>query len=418
MGVRAIFSKGMLEAFGNFMRWHVRGSLATALWIAAVSLVAVGCVTTRGAKDASKEEIVHFEPVMVVGDLELEKLNDSELYYAAKSYFAASDYKQSARYFGRIADFHPQSQYRNEALYLAGVSHGHLKSWEEALQRFNELGDAAKGTGDALRGAFKVAEALYSLERYDQAADVLKIIAERQDLEAEFRIEALTQQGICEFEHALAVTGTFEASEGTLRRSVALWQTVDNPDDETRKFAGQAQYFIGEIYRTYYENVVLNADKSVEELSRDLEYKAELLLSAQGHYLRAIRIGDGRWATAAGAQIGGLYENLYDHMANSPAPKELNVDESDVYRQELRKKIRILITKAITIYERTLEAAERIGERNPLVDRTRDRLQKMKELLLAEATAEERGALESPEQSQPEKDPPPPPAGVKRKPRS
>jgi hypothetical protein len=135
--------------------------------------------------------------------------------------------------------------------------------------------------------------------------------------------------------------------------------------------------------------MVLDGTKSTAKLAEDLEYKSELLLSSQGHYLRAIRIGNGYWATAAGAMIGGLYENMYDHMINAPAPTELSEVEREVYRTELRKKIRVLISKAISVYERTLEAAERIGAASPFVEQTRESLRRMKELLLAEAKAEE-----------------------------
>ena len=48
-------------------------------------------------------------------------------------------------------------------------------------------------------------------------------------------------------------------------------------------------------------------------------------------------------------------------MIDSPTPKELNAEEAEVYRQELRRKIRVLLTKAISVYERTLATAERIG---------------------------------------------------------
>jgi hypothetical protein len=49
----------------------------------------------------------------------------------------------------------------------------------------------------------------------------------------------------------------------------------------------------------------------------------------------------------------------------------------------------VLISKAITVYERTLEAAERIGSSSPFVEQTRESLKRMKDLLLAEARAEE-----------------------------
>ena len=55
-----------------------------------------------------------------------------------------------------------------------------------------------------------------------------------------------------------------------------------------------------------------------------------------------------------------------------------------MYREELRKKVRVLLTKSINIYERTLEAAERIGSQNTFVNKTRQSLEKMKALLLAD----------------------------------
>jgi hypothetical protein len=74
----------------------------------------------------------------------------------------------------------------------------------------------------------------------------------------------------------------------------------------------------------------------------------------------------------------------------------------------------VLITKAITVYERTLEAAERIGAASPFVEQTKQSLQRMKDLLIAEAKAEE----EEPPAPAPAPDPPPPPPARKKVPRS
>lgn len=394
----------------------MRGRLVKVSFVA-VMVAAAGCVTTRGAKDARKEEIVHFEPVMVIGDLELDKLNDIELMTAGESFYASQDYKQAARYFGRIADFHANSPHRAKALYNAGRAHEQLNEYDEALQRYSEIANAESGKGDALDAAFKVAKCQFYRSEIDEALKVLRTIHARADLNMNHRLDALMQAGTSEF-----LAGRTEAGEATLRKVLSAWQELSDPDEVDRGIPGQAQFYIGEIYRTHYESVTLNPEKGVDELSKDLEYKAELLLSAQGHYLRAIRIGDGGWATASASQIGGMYENLYDHMLNAPAPKELNREEGDVYREELRKKIRILLTKAISIYERTLETAERIGAQNNYVDETRVKLQRVKDLLLAEAKSDEPEADQQPaveEEKAPEKEePPPPPAGLKKKPRS
>ncbi|MBZ4370243.1 tetratricopeptide repeat protein [Corallococcus sp. AS-1-6] len=365
-----------MEATGVARRWLWAGVLG-------LGLTLTGCRTTGAAAkpDATaNKQVVEFDPVTVTADLELDKLNDEELFAGGTSAFAANDFKQAARYFGRLADFHPNSPHRRQALYNAGLAHQRLKEWDDAYGRFSELAEPQKGQGDALDASFRVAETFYHLERYEEAVKLLTTLASREDLPAGRRIEAQVQQGICQVE-----AGRTDDAEGTLRKALAAYDALPDKSEVEDYFPAQAHFFVGEIYRLHYEAVKLEASRGSDGLAQDLNYKAELLLSAQGHYLRSIRVGNGYWATAAGAQIGALYENLYEHMVNSPTPPELNAEEAEVYRQELRKKIRVLLTKSINIYERTLEAAERIGSQNAFVDRTRQSLEKVKTLLLADA---------------------------------
>ncbi len=354
-------------------------------WVLVGVLGLVGCRTTgTGVRDtqAPRQE-VQFDAVTVTGDLELSSLNDEELFAGGTSAFAAEDFKQAARYFGRLVDFFPYSRHRRAALYNAGLAHERLEQWEEAWLRFSELADAEKGTGDALEAAFRVAETQYHLEHFDHAARVLGTIAARTDLPVGRRLEAQVQQGVCELE-----SGKPEKAEATLRQALTTYEALEDKDEVEDYFPAQAHFFIGEIYRHHYEEVKLDPAKGGDALANDLNYKAELLLSAQGHYLRSIRVGNGHWATASGSQIGALYENLYEHLVNSPAPAELDAEQAQVYREELRKKIRVLLTKSINIYERTLEAAERIGSQNAFVDKTRQSLEKMKARLLADSDTE------------------------------
>ena len=348
-------------------------------------------------KPVDKSEHVQLDPLTITGDLELERLNDEELFAAATAYYAAADFAQAARYFSRIADFHRKSPHWRASVYNAGLALEKLKAWEDAYHRFSELSapDACVAD-DSLDAAFRVAETLYHLERFAAAIDVLTRIGACKALPPNKRIEARVQQGVCELE-----AGQRETAQLTFRKVIEAWTSGADKDLIDDYFPAQAQFFLGETFRLHYEDVSLNADKSTDELAKDLEYKSELLLSAQGHYLRAIRIGNGYWATAAGQRIGGLYESFYEHMTQAPAPKELSSDEADVYRQELRRKIRVLLTKAITIYERTLETAERIGAQSPFVEQTKASLRHMRDLLLADAD----GA--SDEVAPP---PPPPPA--------
>lgn len=350
--------------------------------VGGLALGLAGCTgadTAGRGRDAPRQEVA-YPPEQVVGDAGLEGLNAEELHARATAAFAAGDFALAARTFDRLLDRHPESAHRRDALLHAGLAYERTGSWADAQARFAQLADPERGSGEALEAAFRLAETEYHLERYPRAIRVLEALAEREDLPVGRRIEARVQQGVCELE-----SGDPARAEGTLRKALALYGGVSEPGEVDNYFPAQAHFFLGEVYRLKFEEARLDPSHGVDKLGEDLEHKAELLLSAQGHYLRSIRVGNGHWATASGAQVGSLYENLYAQMVGAPVPPELDAAQAETYRQEVRGRVRVLLTKAIGIYERTLEAAERIGSQNTFVQRTRESLRKVKELLLADA---------------------------------
>jgi TolA-binding protein len=318
-------------------------------------------------------------PLQVEGDAALARLNAEELFAKGTSAYASREWARAAACFERLAVAFPESPHVVLAQYNAGLARERLGDWEEARQHFEAIANP-DGTGDALDAAFHLAEALYHLGRYPEASALLAHMAGRADLSVARRLEAEVQQGVCEVDD-----GRLDAGEKTLRQALALWSGAAEHDTLEDYFPAQAQFFLGEIYRLHYVGVQLNPEQGADELAKELEFKAELLLSAQGHYFRTIKIGNAYWATAAGTQIGSLYQDMYQQISDSRAPRELNEEEARVYRQELRKRVRVLLTKAITVYESTLAAAERLGSSGPFVDRARESLERMKQLLLEDA---------------------------------
>ena len=352
-------------------------------------LLLTRCATTGSG---ARPDTISMPPEEVRADLALLRMNDEELFAAGSSAFAAGDPARAAACFERLVTAFPESPHRTRARFNAGLARERMEAWDAARQHFSEIADPL-GTGDALDAAFHQAEALYHLDRYPEAATLLGRIAARSDLPVARRVEALVQQGICQVD-----AGDLDEGEKTLRDALASAKAASDGGEPADEYiTAQGQFFLGEIYRLHCEGVTFDPDAKADELSRTLEYKAELLLSAQGHYLRVIKIGNGYWATAAGERIGNLYEVLHRQMIDSPTPKELNAEEAEVYRQELRRRIKILLTKAIGVYETTVATAERIGTGGPFVDRARASLERMKQLLLAEADV-------------PDEPPPPPPA--------
>jgi tetratricopeptide (TPR) repeat protein len=341
------------------------------------ALLAAGCATTR-----PKPTVIDMPPAQVEGDSRLAQMNDEELFAEGTAAVARSDFAHADVAFSRLVEAFPESRHHREALYQSGLCAERLAHWDEAKERFSALADPAHGVRDALEASFRLAEVLYQTGAYVDAAKVLAQIGAREDLPIDPRLEARVQQGVCELE-----SGALDTADETLRGALALYQGAPHPEDLDSYFPGQAEFFLGEIYRLREEAATLDPDQDAEQLGDQLEHKAELLLSAQGHYLHAIRIGNGYWATAAGAQVGGMYEELYRYLAAAPTPKELNAEETSVYRDEVKKKIKVLLTKAISIYESTLEAADRVGTQGPFVQRARDGLEKLKALLVSDEPA-------------------------------
>jgi tetratricopeptide (TPR) repeat protein len=331
------------------------------------------------------------DPLEVVGQYDavgalLASMNDEELFAKGQAAAAAGDQALAARAYDRLCTAFPKSKHFATGSYNGALAHQQLSEWQPALDRLQPLLDLEHGTQDQVDAGFRAAECLYHMGRFGEAIALLRVIQGRNDLSLNVRIEAETQVGICQIEDS-----QLTEAEATLRHVAANFENADTRERLDLYYPAQAQFFLGEIYRIYFEQVALDPNQAggTTKLAADLEYKAEMLLSAQGHYLRAMRIGHAVWATAAGTRVGALYESLYDAMMQSPAPVELDEDQKQLYFEELHKKIKVLAGKSIGLYERTLEAAERTGVSGPFIDQARERLERMKQVLLAAAGHDE-----------------------------
>jgi len=358
--------------------------------LAAGAFFAVSCASTQ-----KPSQVMVFPPVTIVAgpsDLELAKLNADELFAKGKAAFAAGEYRLAATYFARGADFHPDHALHAMLVYNAGLALMQLQEWGLASERFHALADAAHGQGDALDAAYQEAACLYYLVDYAGAAALLETLAGRRDIPESQQLQAQVDLGVCQVE-----LSQLDKAEHNLREALRLYKADAAEQRMSEDVAGKAEFFIGEVYRIYFSAIQLDPSKvDQEQLGQDLEHKAEELLSAQGHYLRAVRVGSPRWATAAGYRIGALYEEMYEALVQAPLPPDLDAEQSAMYREELKRRIRVLVTNAINIYDQTLSAATRIGEDNPFVAQTRESLGKMKAVLLEEnnPTAASAGAAD------------------------
>jgi hypothetical protein len=117
----------------------------------------------------------------------------------------------------------------------------------------------------------------------------------------------------------------------------------------------------------------------------DLEEKCRLLLVAQRAYIDAMKLGNPQWASASGYQVASLYEELYEALIRAPIPADLTTEESvekrEVYYEELRKRIRVLLEKSLRWNEQNLLMIERLGIQNEWRDKSKLAFAKLQKML-------------------------------------
>jgi tetratricopeptide (TPR) repeat protein len=349
-------------------------------WLALLA----GCTTTRPAPGpvhlAYEPQHIEVGPV----DLELAGKNDEELFAIGQAALAAQAFERASTAFDRLVALHPGSRRVDAALYQGGLAEERLERWGPALERFRAMQRRPDGP-ETLQAAFRIAECHYHLDELAAAAEVLGRLAARTDLPSGEQIRALTQLGIVELE-----AGRLDDAERHLRQAVSAWRTGSEQERLDDYHPSQAQHYLGEVDRARFLAVKLDPSRGGEgRLAQDLEAKASLLLSAQGHYLRAIRMGNGDWAVASGYRIGELYDALHAALVEAPLPSGLDDAHAAAYRAELRRAVQVLVVKAITIYEQTLAVAGRTHvEDNRFLAETQASLDRMKQAL-REAPAED-----------------------------
>lgn len=319
--------------------------------------ILLACATGRRAP-APGDGAVTFppdSPETSALDAELAGKNDEELLAIGTAAAGAGDDARAAAAFAALADRHPRSPHLEEALLGAGAAFAREGEWRLALERFRAL--EARGGPEALEASFRAAEAHYRLDDLAAAHAALEGILARPALPAGARVRALSQRGVVELEQ-----GRADAAETTLREAVRAHEAASATERLPSSAAAQARFYLGELRRAALLAAPLDPARADEgALAAELERKSELLLAAQEEYLSAIRLGDERWAVAAGFRVGELYDALRAQVLDAPLPPGLDAKQAESYRAELRREVRVLAAKAMTAYEETLALARRAG---------------------------------------------------------
>lgn len=337
------------------------------------------CILISACPSRTRQHIdLSDHPIIIQpGNGPLTVYDDEELNRLGSMYFEKKDYKNAENCFRKLVEYYPKSPYYKNAIYNLALSLEMLEQCDEA-KKYYDLYATLVNTENDIDYIFRRGYLAICLRDYDTAESIFSSLLQNRTLSELDLIEAKTELGVVKF-NKKDYSGASELFNQVI---IDYAKLSKERYIENNYFVAQSIFYLGEIDAARMREVVLEFPQEV--LEKRLEEKARLLLSAQNYYLRVIKTGNILWATAAGYRTGELYEVFYDHIINAPIPEELTEEQKEIYKEELKKRISILITKAIRLYEATIDVGRRTGMDSKWIEYAKIHMENLKNLFLNE----------------------------------
>ena len=380
----------------------IRSNLTVLAVLLALALCS-GCTTVTRS---SRKQVIKMAPLVFYAKggkvVRIESQDEPGLLREGAKAFRARNYRLAARIYRRILVKYPRTPNRTVVLYNLGLALEELKEYRPAAQAYATI-IKLKKSKDLTDALFRLGNCREALSDWPAAVKVFTRALARPDLSVQDRIEAMARIGRAEMER-----GNPALAEQSFRMALRLYRKASKleylgPD----YFAGMAQHLLGRIYDQVFRKRAFHLPKT--RMKKDLEFKARNTLKAQGHYLRAIRIRNPKWVMASIFAVGDMYRQMYDDMVGAPVPQRLSVRERRIYEKMLRKRIRILLTKATYTFEQNLRVAEVLGLRkSKWFQKSIKRLREIRRLVIKVYLS---GPAAKPKKARPKPTPVKPPKG-------
>ena len=371
---------------GNSRRFSIARRIMMA---GAVSAWLMGCATlsSRNNDEADgDQELTQLEtdPILIRATIDgemitTESLDAEEVFQKGFYDYQARRYEDALEQYRIIIDYLPDSRFHLPALYNGGLASEQLEQWRNAADIYARILEEYADSSEALNARFRLANALHELKDYRGVDELLTEILLRDDLSHFDRVEAHVRRG-----QALLELEEWSDAENSFRNVLEVNARATRGDQlaEESRFMVQTHFGIGKAHHGRMNEIALVLPPA--RMSEDLETKADHHQRAQVSYIRALRQHHPYWSVAAGYMIGRLYQDFYMDIFTAEIPDDLSELELSVYFEELRNKTRVLMDRALNVYERNLSFSRRMvqnPEAEEWVDATALHLSRMRAFL-------------------------------------
>lgn len=319
-------------------------------------------------------------------------LDATELFEVAGRHLSAKRYRAALAHYDRLFMHFPKTSYTSPALYNAGLAHESLLEYDRAAARYRRLMVLFPRSRSAVDAGFRLGGCLAELRDWDGSARVFTELLARKDLSAGDRVEAYARKGL-----ALYSKRDLPAAEAVMGEAILFARKVEAVERlDSDFFLAMAYYYLAAAPHFRFRMTKVDGGK---KMGKQLDAKAKLLMVSQTRYIQTIRVKNPYWATAAGFQIGSLYKEFYTTLmttlpdfkraaAKNAARAKIPADQAErqlvqVYLEEVHKRVKPLLKKAIRVFEKNVVMGERVGIRSAWIIKSRRQMSDLKRLIAA-----------------------------------
>jgi tetratricopeptide (TPR) repeat protein len=315
-------------------------------------------------------QFVEMEPMRIEAtrdgqSVHIEAYDAADLFDKAGIALADKRFDEAQALYDKLLKSFQDSRYVRPSYYNLALAHIGKKNWVLAIESLRSLVEKYPDHLDAKDSLFQMGACYAELGNWPSSAEIFARVLERKDLTADDHIEAMARRAFAQFN-----LNDLDLAEKNFRAVLAYRQKIESEERlGTDFYLAFSHYHFGQIFHQRFRGVTLRLPEV--QMEKDLDEKARFLLSAQRAYIDTIKLGNPAWASAAGFQVGALYEELYEAFMHAPIPPELKGESREVYVEELQKKIRILLEKSLRWQRENLLMIERLGVNTDWVEKSR-----------------------------------------------
>ena len=289
--------------------------------------------------------------------------SDEDLFAAARQHAREGRCPEAIATYERLVTELSGSRLAPASLYNAALCHMRLDSPTNAAAQYQRLVRDYPESSDVRAARFQLGLLYERLGEWSALIQVADELLRETDLSVDDRVEALARR-------AQGLFGAGERERAVSQAHETLNYVRTRPaGSEVRGF-----YFVAAANFVLAENERLAFDQSpvppgsLQTQRAALDTRAAHLLEAQRLYFDTMRWSEPYWTSAAGYQIGSLYDRFFQSIVTAPVPPasepltpEEQADYEQTYRDALAQYVEPLLRHSIRYWEMTLQMIERTG---------------------------------------------------------